>query len=71
MKSSWPARTARNSSASVLTALENEIARVLLVGDFNAAAGQQQAYSILTDENFFTDAVVKIRCAPGRRHRDF
>jgi endonuclease/exonuclease/phosphatase family metal-dependent hydrolase len=28
---------------------------VLLVGDFNAAAGQNKAYSILTDDKFFTD----------------
>ncbi len=28
---------------------------VLLVGDFNAAAGKNKAYSILTDDKFFTD----------------
>ena len=28
---------------------------VLLVGDFNAAAGSNKAYAILTDDKFFTD----------------
>ena len=34
---------------------------VLLVGDFNAAAGKNKAYAILTDDKFFTDTWTSAR----------
>lgn len=50
---------AREKSATLLrqrvTALDTKLP-ILLVGDFNAAAGKNQAYTILTAEKFFSDA---------------
>lgn len=50
---------AREQSATLLrtrvAALETKLP-VLIVGDFNAAAGTNQAYEIFTHDNFFTDA---------------
>ena len=50
---------AREKSAELVRqrviALETRLP-VLLIGDFNAAAGANKAYEILTGDNFFTDA---------------
>lgn len=50
---------AREKSAALarkhVTELETKLP-VLLIGDFNAAAGANKAYEILTDGNFFADA---------------
>jgi endonuclease/exonuclease/phosphatase family metal-dependent hydrolase len=50
---------AREKSAELLrkrvTALETKLP-VLLVGDFNANAGRNKAFAILTEDNFFTDS---------------
>jgi endonuclease/exonuclease/phosphatase family metal-dependent hydrolase len=50
---------AREKSAELLrkrvTALETKLP-VLLVGDFNANAGRNKAYAILTEDNFFKDS---------------
>ena len=53
------AQPAREKSAELIrqrvTALDTKLP-VLLVGDFNAAAGSNPAYEILTGDSFFTDA---------------
>lgn len=49
---------ARENSAKLLRERVSDLKTklpVLLVGDFNAAAGTNSAYSILTDNKFFTD----------------
>jgi endonuclease/exonuclease/phosphatase family metal-dependent hydrolase len=52
-------QAAREKSADLVrkhvAALDTKLP-VLLVGDFNSAAGANKAYEILTAENFFTDA---------------
>jgi len=60
-------QTAREKSAELVrarVAALNTQLPVLLVGDFNAAAGANKAYEILTANQFFTDAW---RIAPERR----
>jgi endonuclease/exonuclease/phosphatase family metal-dependent hydrolase len=52
-------RAAREKSAELIrkrVAALNTKLPVLLIGDFNAAAGANKAYDILTAEKFFTDA---------------
>jgi endonuclease/exonuclease/phosphatase family metal-dependent hydrolase len=51
-------QTAREKSAQLIrerVAAFDAKLPVLLVGDFNAAAGSNKAYGILTDDKFFTD----------------
>ena len=51
-------QTAREKSAQLIrerVAAFDAKLPVLLVGDFNAAAGSNKAYQILTDDKFFTD----------------
>ena len=48
--------TLTGSGRGVAGAVIFEVLPVLLIGDFNAAAGANKAYEILTDDKFFTDA---------------
>jgi len=65
---------AREKSAALVrqrvTALDTKLP-VLLVGDFNAAAGSNKAYEILTGDKFFRRRMAARRGTAGRRHQHF